>query len=233
MKKNKNIVVLTGAGISAESGIKTFRDNDGLWEEYNVMDVATPEAWKKDPALVNRFYNERRKQLFSVKPNAAHFALAELEKMYDVTVITQNVDDLHERGGSTNVLHLHGELKKVRSSLDENLIYELTHENCEVKIGDTCKKGSQLRPHIVWFGEAVPLIVEAVKIVEKADILIVIGTSLVVYPAASLLEYAGFNIPKYIIDPGDCQAFGIKNLTKIKEKASIGVPQLVKQLMES
>lgn len=228
----KKIVVLTGAGISAESGIKTFRDSGGLWEEYNVMDVATPEAWRKNPALVTRFYNERRKQLFSVCPNPGHTALAELEKVFDVHIITQNVDDLHERAGSTKVLHLHGELKKVRSSLDEHLIYELTEENCEVKIGDKCERGSQLRPHIVWFGEAVPLIGEAVKITETADIFIVVGTSLNVYPAAGLLEYAGFTIPKYIIDPAAVPSFGVKNLTVVKEKASVGVPRLVEELIE-
>ncbi len=225
------IVVLTGAGISAESGIKTFRDSGGLWEEYDIMDVATPEAWHKDQALVTRFYNARRKQLFEVEPNAAHHALVALEKKYDVHIITQNVDDLHERAGSSKVLHLHGELKKVRSTIDESLVYELNQENCEVKIGDTCEKGSQLRPHIVWFGEAVPLITDAAKIAEEADIFVVIGTSLNVYPAAGLLNYARYDIPKYLIDPNDAPAFGVKNLKKIIKKASIGVPKLVEELM--
>jgi len=228
----KKIVVLTGAGISAESGIKTFRDSGGLWEEHDVMEVATPQAWEKNPALVTHFYNERRKQLFSVVPNAAHFALAELEKKYNVQIITQNVDDLHERAGSSKVLHLHGELKKVRSTVDEKLIYTLTKDNYEVKIGDTCEKGSQLRPHIVWFGEAVPNIDIASKMTEHCDIMIVIGTSLNVYPAAGLLEFADFNIPKYLIDLNDAPVFGIKNLKKTIAKATIGVPQLVKELMK-
>ncbi len=223
--------MLTGAGISAESGIKTFRDAGGLWEEHDIMEVATPQAWKKNPALVTRFYNERRKQLFSVKPNAGHLALVTLEQKYDVQIITQNVDDLHERAGSTKVLHLHGELKKVRSTVDENLIYTLSEENCEIKIGDTCEKGSQLRPHIVWFGEAVPNIVPATQITEKCDIMIVIGTSLNVYPAAGLLEYAPYQAPKFLIDPNDSPAFGIKNLKKILSPATVGVPQLVEELM--
>jgi len=232
MTNIKKIVVLTGAGISAESGIKTFRESGGLWEEHDINEVATPQAWKENPALVTRFYNERRKQLFSVFPNAAHFALVELEKKYDVQIITQNVDDLHERAGSSKVLHLHGELKKVRSTADEKLIYELTEDNYEVKIGDKCEKGSQLRPHIVWFGEAVPNIVIASKMTEHCDIMIVIGTSLNVYPAAGLLEYAGFNIPKYLIDPNDAPVFGLKNLKKIIAKATVGVPQLVEELMK-
>jgi len=228
----KKIVVLTGAGISAESGIKTFRDMGGLWEEYDIMEVATPQAWKKNPELVTKFYNARRKQLFDVEPNAGHLALVELEKKYDVQIITQNVDDLHERAGSKKVLHLHGELKKVRSTIDENLIYELTKESCEIKIGDKCEKGSQLRPHIVWFGEAVPNIVIAAEMTEKCDIMIVIGTSLNVYPAAGLLEYAPFYAPKYLIDPNDSPAFGIKNLKKIIARATEGVPQLVEMLMK-
>lgn len=232
MNSTKKIVVLTGAGISAESGIKTFRDSGGLWEEHDVMEVATPQAWSKNSALVTRFYNERRKQLFSVLPNAAHYALVKLEEKYDVQIITQNVDDLHERAGSSKVLHLHGELKKVRSTRDEKLIYELTEDNCEVKIGDTCEKGSQLRPHIVWFGEAVPNIVIATDMVEKCDIMIVIGTSLNVYPAAGLLEYAEFGIPKYLIDPNDSPVFGYKNLKKIIAKATVGVPQIVEELMK-
>ena len=232
MNNLKKIVVLTGAGISAESGIKTFRDSGGLWEEYEIEDVATPQAWEKNPDLVTRFYNERRKQLLTVEPNAAHFALVRLEEKYDVQIITQNVDDLHERAGSTKVLHLHGELRKVRSSVDEKLVYTLAEDNFEVKIGDMCEKGSQLRPHIVWFGEPVPNIVRASEMAEKCDIMIVIGTSLNVYPAAGLLEYAGFYIPKYLIDPNDAPAFGLKNLKKIIKKATIGVPQLVDELMK-
>ncbi|NLF43459.1 MAG: NAD-dependent deacylase, partial [Bacteroidales bacterium] len=179
---NKKVVVLSGAGISAESGIKTFRDSDGLWENHNVNDVATPQAWKRNPELVQQFYNERRKQLSEVKPNDAHYALVKLEEKYDVQVITQNVDDLHERAGSSKVLHLHGELKKARSTKDENLIYDI--KGWELKMGDLCEKGSQLRPHIVWFGEAVPMIDTAALLSSKADIFIVVGTSLNVYPAA-------------------------------------------------
>ena len=180
----KKLVVLTGAGMSAESGIRTFRDSDGLWEEYNVMDVCTPEAWQRDPELVNRFYNERRKQLYEAQPNAGHFGLAELEKDFDVQIITQNIDDLHERAGSTKVLHLHGELKKVRSSRNPNLIYDL--DGWELKLGTKAEDGSILRPHIVWFGESVPNIEPAIELVQQADILVIIGTSLAVYPAASL-----------------------------------------------
>ena len=172
----KKISILTGAGMSAESGLRTFRDSDGLWESHNVYDVATPEAWQRDPELVLKFYNERRKQIRKAKPNKAHLALAKLEKKYDVHIITQNIDDLHERGGSKQVLHLHGEINKVRSTVDSRLIYELDH--WEMKLGDACEKGSQLRPHIVWFGEPVPMIEKAIPIVETADIVIVIGTSL-------------------------------------------------------
>lgn len=225
----KKIVVLTGAGISAESGIKTFRDSNGLWEEYRIEDVATYEAWERNPQLVLEFYNQRRKQLKEVKPNAAHFALAELEKKYDVEIITQNVDDLHERGGSSKILHLHGELKKVRSSVDENLVFEL--DGWELKMGDKCPKGSQLRPHIVWFGEAVPNIVLAAEICAKADILIVIGTSLNVYPAAGLLSYTPATIPKYLVDPKANTVAGIRNLTLINKTAGEGVPELVKKLI--
>lgn len=225
----KTIVVLSGAGISAESGIRTFRDSDGLWEEHRVEDVATFEAWQRNPELVLEFYNQRRKQLYEVKPNAAHFALVELEKKFNVQIITQNVDDLHERAGSKNVLHLHGELKKVRSTVDENLIYEL--KGWELKMGDLCEKGSQLRPHIVWFGEAVPQIVPASKLTEKADIFMVIGTSLNVYPAASLLSYAPSACLKYLIDPNAKDTYYVRNLTIIKDKAGIGVPELVDELL--
>ncbi|MCK9616926.1 MAG: NAD-dependent deacylase [Lentimicrobiaceae bacterium] len=225
----KTIVVLTGAGISAESGIKTFRDSGGLWEEYRVEDVATYEAWERNPKLVLDFYNQRRKQLYQVQPNAAHYALAQLEEKFNVHVITQNVDDLHERADSKNVLHLHGELKKVRSTVDENLVYDL--DGWELHWGDKCEKGSQLRPHIVWFGEAVPNIVPAAEISEKADIYLVIGTSLNVYPAAGLLNYVYPDRPKYIVDPNDVTANHIRNLYHIKEKAGVGVPALVDKLL--
>jgi len=226
----KKIVVLTGAGVSAESGLKTFRDHNGLWHEHRVEDVATPEAWERDMELVNEFYNERRKNLAEAKPNAAHIALARLEEMYDVQIITQNVDDLHERGGSTNVLHLHGELKKVRSSVDPSLVYEL--KGWELKRGDLCEKGSQLRPHIVWFGEPVPLIVDAAKMVEQADILIIIGTSMQVYPAAGLVHYAFAGAPKYYIDPKATSVPFIPLLEVIRKTAGEGVPELVERLME-
>ncbi len=225
----ENLVVLTGAGISAESGIKTFREMGGLWEEYDVMEVASPQAWEKNPELVMRFYNERRKKLLEALPNEGHRGLVELEKYFNVQIVTQNVDDLHERAGSKNILHLHGELKKARSTSDSNLIYEI--DGWELKLGDTCEKGSQLRPHIVWFGETVPKISEAAIICEKADIMVVIGTSLNVYPAAGLLDYAPHGTPIYLIDPNDV---GTKNnnITFIKEKAGTGVQQLFNILKE-
>ncbi len=226
----KKVVILTGAGISAESGLKTFRDSDGLWEEHRIEDVATFEAWERNPDLVIKFYNDRRKQLLEAEPNAAHFALAALEKKYDVTVITQNVDDLHERGGSTKVLHLHGELKKVRSTVDDSLVYTL--EGWELKKGDVCEKGSQLRPHIVWFGEAVPMIEQAQQVTSQADIFIVIGTSLNVYPAAGLLYYVKPGSPIYLIDPNAKPMQAMPNLTIIKEKAGMGVPELVGDLLK-
>lgn len=226
----KKIVVLTGAGISAESGIKTFRDSGGLWEEYRIEDVATYDAWINNPNLVLEFYNQRRKQLMDVKPNAAHYALAELERKYNVQIITQNVDDLHERGGSTKILHLHGELKKSRSTVDENLVYEI--EGWELKKGDKCEKGSQLRPHIVWFGEAVPNITLAAQMSQKADIYLVIGTSLNVYPAAGLLNYVPGSVPKYLIDPNASTVAGIRNLNIIRKKAGEGVSELVTKLMK-
>jgi len=227
----KKIVVLTGAGISAESGLRTFRDSNGLWEEHRVEDVATYEAWQRNQELVLEFYNQRRKQLYEVKPNAGHIALVELEKNYDVQIITQNVDDLHEQAGSTKVLHLHGELKKVRSTVDENLVYTL--DGWELKKGDLCEKGSQLRPHIVWFGEAVPMIEPAMELSAKADIFIVIGTSLNVYPAASLVYYIKKTIPVYLIDPHAEMLSGVQNLTVFREAAGTGVPKLVKQLMQT
>jgi len=225
----KTIVVLTGAGISAESGIKTFRDSDGLWEEHRIEDVATYDAWEKNRNLVLDFYNQRRRQLEQVQPNAAHFALAKLEEKFDVTIITQNVDNLHERAGSTKIVHLHGELTKARSTLDENLVYDIGYK--DILPGDKCTKGSQLRPHIVWFGEAVPNIMMAGALTQKADILLVIGTSLVVYPAAGLMNYAPSSIPKYYIDPKAANSGYINNLTVIKEKAGVGVPALVEKLL--
>lgn len=194
----KHLVVLTGAGISAESGLKTFRDSDGLWENHKVEDVATPEAWGRDPELVMRFYNMRRKASAAARPNGAHKTLAELESHFVVSIITQNVDDLHERGGSSNVLHLHGELSKVRSVKNQNLIYEIGDK--PIKMGDLAEDGGQLRPHIVWFGEAVPMIEPAIDICRSADIFMVIGTSLQVYPAAGLIHYMPDNIPVFLID---------------------------------
>lgn len=227
----KRITVLTGAGVSAESGLSTFRDAGGLWEGYDVMEVASPEGWQRNRELVLRFYNERRAQLADAKPNAAHVAIAELEKKYDVTVITQNVDDLHERAGSTNVIHLHGELIKARSSKIPELIYEIGYT--EICIGEKCEKGSQLRPHIVWFGEMVPMMEEAANIVMEADIFIVVGTSLVVYPAASLVEYTKPGIPKYIIDPVKPDMFYLPEGVKfIEQKAGKGMPMLAKELLE-
>ncbi len=226
----KKIVVLTGAGISAESGIQTFRDGDGLWNKYRFEDLATPEAWQRDPGLVLEFYNWRRKKVWEAEPNAGHLALVKLEEKFNVQIITQNVDDLHERAGSKNVLHLHGEILKARSTVDPDLIYKL--KNWELKLGDTCEKGSQLRPHIVWFGETVPLIGQATKIVSESDIFMIIGTSMVVYPAASLVVYARPDVPKYYIDPKAFPVGGISNLSVIKMTAGEGVTELVKDLLE-
>lgn len=215
--------------MSAESGIKTFRDSDGLWENHRVQDVATYDAWKKNKQLVLDFYNQRRQQLLQCEPNDAHKILVRLEEKYNVSIITQNIDDLHERAGSTNILHLHGELFKVRSTLDEHLIYEWKKD---LNVGDKCEKGAQLRPHIVWFGEAVPMIEVAAKITQTADIFIVIGTSMVVHPAAGLIHYLDSSIPKYIIDPNKPEMAKFKNIEFITEKASIGVKQLVDKLMQ-
>ncbi len=226
-RKMKKLVVLSGAGMSQESGIRTFRDMDGLWEEYDVAEVATPEAWERNPELVMRFYNERRKQLLECEPNVGHRGLAELETLYDVQIITQNVDDLHERAGSSKVLHLHGELKKVRSQIDESLVYELN--GWELKFGDLCEKGSQLRPHIVWFGEAVPAMEEAITMVEEADIVVVVGTSLNVYPAAGLLYYARKDVPVFVIDPVKPPVQS-KNIIFIEKKAGEGVAELKEKL---
>ena len=224
----KKIVVLTGAGTSAESGIRTFRDSNGLWEDHRIEDVASPEGWFRNQALVLDFYNQRRRQLLDCKPNRAHIALAELEQKYDVTIITQNVDNLHEAGGSSKVIHLHGELLKARSTADEELVYDWTGD---IVKGDICEKGSQLRPHIVWFGEAVPKMDEAIPLVRQADIFIVVGTSLVVYPAAGLINYTSYDAPKWLIDPNDMTLPRIPNLRFLQEKATIGVDRLVKDLI--
>ena len=226
----KHIVVFSGAGISAESGLKTFRGNDGLWENYKISEVATPEAWEKNPKLVLDFYNLRRKQVIEAKPNQSHLALVALENKYEVSIITQNIDDLHERAGSKNILHLHGELLKSRSVVDENEKYLI--EGSELNFGEKCKTNHQLRPDVVWFGEAVPNMIKAIEICEKADILIIIGTSLNVYPAANIIDHVPASCKKYLIDPGDINTLGIKNLTVIKEKASIGIPILAQKLLE-
>jgi NAD-dependent deacetylase len=223
----KHIVVLTGAGISAESGIKTFRDADGLWEGHDVMEVATPQGFAANPELVLDFYNQRRRQLFEVNPNAAHFDLAQLETHFNVSIITQNVDDLHERSGSTKVIHLHGELLKARSTYDVNDILEW---KSDLVLGQTCKKGYQLRPHIVWFGEDVPMIEKAVEICETADILIIIGTSMQVYPAAGLMHYVPENSPMYFIDPKPAME-SKNNLTVIAENATVGIKKVLKLLV--
>ena len=225
----KNLVVLTGAGISAESGISTFRDSGGLWEQYRIEDVATPEGWMRDPKLVTDFYNQRRKQLLEVEPNYGHIALVELEKYFNVYVVTQNVDNLHERAGSKNIVHLHGELTKVRSERFDHLIYELTPDRYEVKIGDKCEKGFQLRPHIVWFGEAVPMLEEAVRLAQKADIFVVVGTSLNVYPAASLVHYVQPEVPVYVVDPNSV-AINDSRWNYIRLGASEGMKEFIKQI---
>ena len=225
----KKLVILTGAGISAESGLKTFRDSDGLWEGYAIEDVATPAAWRKNPQLVLEFYNYRRKNVLDAEPNAAHFGLAELETDFDVTIITQNIDDLHERAGSTHILHLHGEIFKMRSEKDESLIYEIQGA---IQMGDVAEDGAQLRPHIVWFGEAVPKIEEAVPIVQSADLFVVVGTSLVVYPAAGLVNYARRPIPKFIVDKKIPYTSEVYNLTTIEKPATEGVSEL-KELLKS
>ena len=222
------LVILTGAGMSAESGIKTFRDSDGLWENYRIEDVCTPEALERNPELVNHFYNERRKQLYEAQPNAGHKGLAGLENYFDVRIITQNIDDLHERAGSKHVLHLHGELKKVRSSKNPDSIYDL--KGWELKPGTRCEDGSLLRPHVVFFGEAVPNIEPAIELVRQADLFVVIGTSLAVYPAASLLRYVPEGIPVFLIDPHIPQAVRNSGIHFIEETASAGVAEL-KQLL--
>jgi NAD-dependent deacetylase len=225
----KRVVVLTGAGMSAESGIKTFREAGGLWEEYDVTEVASPMGWWKNKELVLRFYNERRRQLAESKPNAGHTGLAKLEEDFDVHIITQNIDNLHERAGSTKVMHLHGEITKARSTSDPSLIYDIGYN--DLNPGDKCAKGSQLRPHIVWFGEAVPMLEEAVKIAAKADIFVVIGSSLNVYPAAGLIDYAPAGASLWLIDPNEVYIPFSRKVEVIKEKASEGVAILREKLL--
>ncbi|MEI7503647.1 MAG: NAD-dependent deacylase [Paludibacter sp.] len=222
----KKIVILTGAGMSAESGISTFRDAGGLWEKHRIEDVATPGGWKANPTLVLDFYNQRRRQLLTCKPNAGHIAVAELEKIFDVQIITQNIDDLHEQAGSTKVLHLHGELMKARSTGAGQEIFVLDASNSDIELGDVCPKGFQLRPHIVWFGEAVPEIERAALMVEQADIFVVIGTSLQVYPAAGLMHNVRDNVPIYLIDPNEMPNLP-KHVTVIHKGASEGMQELI------
>ncbi len=224
----KRLVVLTGAGISAESGIKTFRDSDGLWEEYRVTDVATPEAWARNPELVQQFYNARRKQLLEVEPNAGHHALAAAEEYFDVQVLTQNIDDLHERAGSTNVLHLHGQLRMSQSSKNPDLVYPI--DGWELKMGEKAEDGSQLRPHVVWFGEAVPNIEKAAEISMTADYYAIVGTSLNVYPAAGLVAYAPKGCPVWLVDPKPASSSGLSQLTVLAEPASSGVAKMVDEI---
>lgn len=228
----KKLVVFSGAGISADSGLRTFRDTDGLWEEYNVMDVATPEAWKKDPKLVLEFYNKRRKQILEAQPNEGHYALQWLEEKYDVTIITQNIDDLHERAGSKHVIHLHGNIKFARSTnLEDSLFYPV--KGTELNYGDLCPSGFQLRPDVVWFGEEVPLLPVAQEHIKNADLFIITGTSLTVYPAANLIYHSKHKTIKYLVDPNTVHVTDIENLTLIKEKASLGIPKLAQSLINS
>lgn len=227
----KKIVVLTGAGMSADSGLQTFRDKGGLWDKYDPMELATPEAWNTQAEKVLEFYNIRRKFVREAYPNDGHKALVELEKKFDLTIVTQNVDDLHERAGSSDILHLHGEIKKARSTTDESLIYDLDEK--DIFIGDKCEKASQLRPHIVWFGEAVPMLQTAIQITATADIFIIIGTGLSVYPAASLINYAPKGVKMYVVDKNIPFIAKDKNITAIEKKASEGVPELVKELMKT
>jgi len=223
-------MIFSGAGMSAESGLKTFRDNNGLWENYEISEVATPEAWKNNKSLVLEFYNMRRKQLLKSNPNKAHFLVASLEENYKVTVVTQNIDDLHERAGSTSVIHLHGELKKVKSEVHSHLIYKW--DKAELKLGDLCEKGHQLRPHVVWFGEEVPKMQEAYSIAQTADILIVIGTSLNVYPAAGVINFVPATTTKYLIDPDPPNTFSDSEFTTIVEGAEEGMKILTTNLMQ-
>ncbi|MEM7087201.1 MAG: NAD-dependent deacylase [Bacteroidota bacterium] len=223
------ITVLSGAGISAESGLKTFRDSNGLWEGHDVMQVATPEGFARNPELVLEFYNQRRRQLLEVHPNAAHMAIAELEQSHEVVVITQNVDDLHERAGSTHVVHLHGELLKVRSSYKENLVLDW---HTDLNIGDLCEHNSQLRPHIVWFGEAVPMMDVATQFVEKSDVVIIVGTSMQVYPAAGLIQYAPAHSKVYFVDPNPSLSSSEK-ITVFAENATTGISKVISEIKQN
>ena len=229
MNRKEELIVLTGAGMSVESGLSTFRGGGGLWDNHKVEDVATPEAWFRNPKLVLDFYNYRRKELLGAQPNAGHLALAELESEYEVRIITQNVDNLHERAGSSSVLHLHGELMKVRSTGPGEEVYDLTAENYETHPGDTCPRGYQLRPQIVWFGEAVPEMDHAIRLVEQADMLLIIGTSMQVYPAAGLIHYVRSGVPVYLIDPNEVGVYG-RHITVIKKGAGEGMKEFVKFL---
>jgi NAD-dependent deacetylase len=224
----KKLVVLTGAGISAESGLKTFRDSDGLWEGYDINEVATATAWSRNPALVQEFYNARRKSVKEAQPNAAHYVLAELENDFNVQIITQNIDDLHERAGSSNIIHLHGEILKMRSEKNEELIYPVEGD---IRMGDIAEDGAQLRPHIVWFEEAVPMMEDAALATRQADIFVIVGTSLVVYPAAGLVNYAPWPIPKFIVDKRIPYTSSLHNLTAIEKPASEGMKE-VKELLK-
>ena len=229
MEPKKKVVVCTGAGISAESGIQTFRDAGGLWEGHNVQEVASPKGWANNQALVLDFYNQRRKNVREVEPNAAHFALAKLEQKYEVQVITQNIDDLHERGGSSNILHLHGQICQARSTVDPSLVYELGDK--DISPGDLCEKGSQLRPHIVWFGEDVPAFSEAVQMASTADIFIIVGTSMVVYPANTLFQYTPTDCEIILVDPHTPEMAKGEKIRFIPETAATGIPILVEELM--
>ncbi|MBT3647982.1 MAG: NAD-dependent deacylase [Flavobacteriales bacterium] len=226
----KKIVVFSGAGMSAESGLRTFRDSDGLWEEYDIHEVATPEAWQSNPKMVLEFYNMRRRQVIEAQPNEAHVALKELESHFELHIITQNIDDLHERAGSKSVLHLHGDVRLARSSVDEALLYPVEGD---LNIGNQCEMGSQLRPHVVWFGEGVPVFPDAVNIMENADIVLTIGTSLNVYPAASLVTYAPPQAEHIVVDPAEIRNPGIENLRTIQKPATEGVPLVVNELIAS
>jgi len=224
----KKLVVLTGAGMSAESGLRTFREMGGLWEEHDVYEVASPGGWFRDRAMVLRFYNERRKQLLETKPNKGHLGLVELEKYFEVWIVTQNVDDLHERAGSGRILHLHGEIRKSRSTADPDLVYDI--EGGQLDEGDLCEKGSQLRPHVVWFGEAVPAIEEAARVVAEADIFVIIGTSMNVYPAAGLINYVPDRAPIYVIDPNEVSIAGHPRIRVIQKSAVEGIQLLIKEI---
>lgn len=224
----QKLVVLTGAGISAESGLQTFRDSDGLWEGYDIYEVATPEAWQRNPVLVQEFYNMRRKSVLEAQPNAAHYALAELEQKYDVTIVTQNIDDLHERAGSSNIVHLHGLITKAQSDKNPQLLYDI--DGWELKMGETCALGAQLRPHVVWFGEAVPMIETAANICRTADVFLLVGTSLAVYPAAGLIDFVPYDSEKIVVDP-KADSLSVRNMRVLAVKAGTGVPLIAKELL--